>query len=214
LDTGKRSWKVSILTKDFEHKTFAQPPNPEVLVRYLRKHFPGARYLCVYEAGYFGFWIHDALRQQGVDCVVTHPADVPTKDKERRNRNDTVDARKLARSLRNGELTALYVPKRRALEDRSLVRMRMSMVKKQTRCKNQIKGLLSFYGYAVPDELAQSHWSKNFIDWLVSLEFQQESGKQALGALLGELKHLRQSIAQLTRQIRTLAQREPYRTQV
>ena len=50
-----------------------------------------------------------------------------------------------------------------------------------------------------------------FIDWLENLEFQQESGKQAL---LEELKHLRQSIAQLTRQIRALAQQEPYRTQV
>ena len=104
LDTGKKSWKVCILTKEFEHKTFSQPPKPDTLIDYLRKHFPGARYLCVYEAGYFGFWIHDALRQHGVECVVTHPADVPTKDKERRNRNDTVDARKLARNLRNGEL--------------------------------------------------------------------------------------------------------------
>ena len=67
LDTGKKSWRVTILTKDFEHKTFTQPPKPEVLVKYLSKHFPGARYLCVYEAGYFGFWIHDALRQQGVE---------------------------------------------------------------------------------------------------------------------------------------------------
>jgi transposase len=214
LDTGKKSWKVSILTKEFEHKTFSQPPKPEVLIEYLRKHFPGAKYLCVYEAGYFGFWIHDALREQGVDCLVVHPADVPTKDKERRNRNDTVDARKLARSLRNGELTALYVPERKALEDRSLVRMRMSMVKKQTRCKNQVKGLLSFYGYTIPDELAKSHWSRNFINWLGSLEFQGESGKQTLQALLDELKHLRQSIAQLTRQIRALAQQKPYATNV
>ena len=89
LDTGKKSWKVCILTKDFEHKTFSKPPEPKVLVGYLRKHFPGAKYQCVYEAGYFGFWVHDALRQHGVECVVTHPADVPTKDKERRNRNDT-----------------------------------------------------------------------------------------------------------------------------
>ncbi len=214
LDIGKKSWQVTILTKEFEHKTFSQPPKPEVLVGYLRKHFPGARYLCVYEAGYFGFWIHDALRQQGVDCLVTHPADVPTKDKERRNRNDTVDARKLARSLRNGELTALYVPERKALEDRSLVRMRASMVKKQTRCKNQIKGSLNFYGDIIPDDLVKARWSRNFIQWLEDLSFQQESGKQALQVLLEELKHLRQSIAQLTRQIRALAQQKPYGTQV
>ena len=214
LDTGKKSWKVTILTKDFEHKTFSQPPKPEVLVSYLRKHFPGARYLCVYEAGYFGFWIHDALREHGVECILTHPADVPTKDKERSNRNDTVDARKLARSLRNGELSALYVPTGKSLEARTLVRTRMGMVKKQTRCKNQIKALLSFYGYVIPDEMVSSHWSRRFIEWLGGLSFEAESGKQSLHALLEELKHLRQSIAQLTRQIRALGRQEPYRTQV
>lgn len=214
LDTGKKSWKVSILTKELEHKTFSQPPKPEVLVGYLRRHFPGAKYLCVYEAGYFGFWIHDALRQQGVECMVVNPADVPTKDKERQNRNDRVDARKLARNLRSGELTPLYVPARKALEDRSLVRMRMAMVKKQTRCKNQIKGLLSFYGEFIPDELTRSRWSQRFIHWLESLSLQEESGNLALQALLEELKYLHQIIARLTRQIRILAHQEPYRTQV
>ena len=70
LDTGKKDWKVCILTEELEHKTFSQSPKPEVLAGCLRKYFPGARYLRVYEAGYFGFWIHDALRQQGVECIV------------------------------------------------------------------------------------------------------------------------------------------------
>ncbi len=214
LDTGKKSWKVCILTQELEHKTFSQPPQPGVLVSYLHRNFPGAKYRCVYEAGYFGFWIHDALRQEGVDCVVTHPADVPTKDKEKRNRNDQVDARKLARNLRNQELTPLYVPVRLALEDRSLIRTRAQMVKKRTRCKNQIKAFLSFYGFTIPDELVKSHWSRYFINWLESLEFQQDSGKLALETLLNELKYLRQSIAHVTKQIRSLAKQEPYRTQV
>jgi transposase len=44
LDTGRKIWRVSILTEEFEHKTFAQPPKPEALVGYLRKHFPKAKY--------------------------------------------------------------------------------------------------------------------------------------------------------------------------
>jgi transposase len=214
IDTGKKSWKVSIQTNELSHKPFSQPPVPEILVQHLRSCFPGGNYHCVYEAGYFGFWIHDALREQGVDCLVTHPADVPTKDKERRNRNDRVDARKLARSLRNGELVPLYVPTRSALEDRSLVRTRMAMVKKQTRCKNQIKAFLSFHGCTVPDELARSRWSRRFISWLEGLSFAGDSGKQSLQTLLEELKHLQDSITHLTKQIRNLAGQEPYKTQV
>ncbi len=83
MDLGKKDWKVCILTKDFSHKVFSQPPDPEVLVGYLRKYFPGAKYLCAYEAGCFGFWIYYALKEMGVECSVVHPADVPTMDKER-----------------------------------------------------------------------------------------------------------------------------------
>ena len=99
IDTGKKSWKVTILTKEFEHKTFTQTPEPKALVNYLNKNFPKANYLCAYEAGYFGFWIYQKLTQLGVKCIVVHPADIPTKDKEKHNRNDSSDARKIAHNL-------------------------------------------------------------------------------------------------------------------
>ena len=214
LDIGKKSWRTSIFTEHYEHKTFTQPPDVEVLVNYLHRYFPGAMYHCVYEAGYCGFWIHDALKERGIDCLVVNPADVPTKHKEHTNKTDRVDSRKLTRNLRNGELDAIYVPKRSSLEDRSLVRTRYHFVKKQTRCKNQIKGFLNFYGINIPDEVATTHWSHNFIDWLKQLKLQQPSGDQALQTLLEELVYLRQIIARLTKSIRTLANVEPYRVPV
>ena len=70
------------------------------------------------------------------------------------------------RNLRSGELTPLYIPSLQAQGDRSLVRMRIIMVKKQTRCKNQLKALLTFYGIEIPDKLANSNWSKQFISRL------------------------------------------------
>ena len=44
LDVHKKSWSVSIFTKYGEYKTFSQPPEAEVLVQYLQRHFPGAQY--------------------------------------------------------------------------------------------------------------------------------------------------------------------------
>lgn len=210
IDTGKKSWTVTILTELLEHKTFNQPPEPDVLLRYLHKHFPKAHYRCAYEAGYFGFWIYEYLKSHGVDCMVVHAADIPTKDKEKRNRNDRVDSRKLARNLRNGELTPLYVPSRQSQADRSLVRTRLGMVCKQTRCKNQIKSFLSFYGIKTPEKFIRSRWSNGYISHLEGLEFDNESAKHSLSALLLELRHLRESICDLTRSIRHLAHQEPY----
>ena len=142
IDIAKKSWKVCIYLGKVYHKHFAQPPDPEVLVDYLHRNFPGATYHSVYEAGYFGFWIHRELIRLGVDSIVINPADVPTTDKERRTKTDRVDAAKLARALANGELTAIYVPERFLQEGRRLISIRVAFVQKQTQAKNQIKALL------------------------------------------------------------------------
>jgi len=214
IDVSLKSWSVTILTAHAEHKTFCQPPRAEALVQYLQRNFPGAEYLCVYEAGYCGFWPQRALAAAGVACLVVHPADVPTKGHERRRRRDPVDSRKLARALRSQELTAIYVPSLPAQEDRALVRMRAELVEKQTRCKNQIMAQLRLYGYELPADLRTAHWSRAFLSYLQELAFSRPSGRQALDALLDELFHLRELIAQVTRQIRALTLEEGYRENV
>jgi len=214
MDVHKKSWSISVLTDKFEHKTFTQPPEVSTLVNYLKWNFPGASYKSVYEAGYCGFWIHDCLQEHGVQCLVVNPADVPTKDKERRKKTDRVDCRKLAKSLRSGEIEGIYVPCRPKVEDRTLIRTRHSMVKKQTRCKNQIKSILQFYGIQIPEEVADSHWSKRFITWIEAIRMQRASGNVALKAYLEELNNVRKIIADLTRSIRSLANAEEYRQNV
>jgi transposase len=210
LDVHKKSWSVSIFSKYGEYKTFNQPPEVDKLLHYLRHHFPGGDYRSVYEAGYCGFWIHDQLREKGIQCLVVNPADIPTKNKERRTKRDPIDCRKLARSLRNGEIEGIYVPCRPKLEDRSLIRTRQSMVRKQTRCKNQIKGMLLFYGVGMPEERQMGHWSRRFIQWIEGIRMERASGDIALKAHLEELSHLRQLIASLNRAILHLARTQEY----
>jgi transposase len=214
MDVHKKSWSISILTDEFEHKTFTQPPEVGTLVNYLKRNFPGGSYKSVYEAGYCGFWIHDRLQEHGVECLVVNPADVPTKDKERRSKTDRVDCRKLARNLRSGEIKGIYVPCRPKVEDRSLIRARHSMVKKQTRCKNQIKSILQFYGIQIPAELADGRWSKSFITWIEAIRMERASGNFTLKIHLEELNAIRKIIADLTHGIRSLANSEEYRHNV
>ncbi len=211
LDVHKKSWSVSILTRQFEHKTFTQPPDPAVLANYLNRNFPGATYHAVYEAGYCGFWIHDRLREKGIDCIVVNPADVPTKDKERAGKTNKVDCRKLARSLRNGELEGIYVPTRPNIEDRSLLRTRRNMVKKQTRCKNQIKSMLAFYGILLPTDIVHRNWSSKFIQWLEAIRMEKASGNVAFTVHLQELHHIRRIVVELNRNIRALSRTDEYK---
>jgi transposase len=214
LDVAKRSWRVCIYLGQLLHKQFSQSPDPTALVRYLERNFPGATYHSIYEAGYCGFWIHQALVELGVDSVVVHPADVPTTDKERTTKTDRVDAAKLARSLLNGDFQRLYIPDEQALEDRALLRMRARFISKQTRCKNQIKSHLSFHGIHMPEDIADRYWSRSYIGWLNGLTFTRESGRIAFQALLGELLSLRKTLSELTREIRALSRQQSYRRNV
>ena len=211
LDIHKKNWTVSIFTEHFEHKTFSQNPDPDLLARYVKQHFPGANYHSVYEAGYCGFWIHEALHDAGINNIVINPADVPTKDKERQRKNNRVDARKLARSLRSGDLEPIHVHNRQLLEDRFLIRLRCDAVKQQTRYKNKIKGELNFYGIIIPDQLANARWSGAFINWLKTIPMVKSTGQKAFSDLVNELLHERQRLANLNRDIRQLATQPPYR---
>lgn len=78
------------------------------LFEHLKKNYPGGIYHAVYESGFSGYSSCYELRDLGVDCIITHAADVPTSQKERLSKTDAVDSAKLARSLSNGELKAVY----------------------------------------------------------------------------------------------------------
>jgi transposase len=216
LDVHKKQWKATIMLDDLALKTFSQPPDPETLYKYLRKNFPGGNYYTAYEAGFCGFWPHKRLEKLGIHSMVVNPADIPTTDKEKRQKEDKRDSRKIAKGIRSGDLEAIYVPSDKTLEDRLLIRTRFTLVKDLTRNKNRIKSLLHFYGINLPDHFssAQSSWSKPFMTWLESIEFKEESASKAMDIRISQYKNLRQGLLEITREIRKLSKSEPYSKKV
>jgi len=216
IDVHKKNWRVSIYSEQLYHKSFHQPADPKALYHYLSKHFPNASFHSVYEAGYCGFWIHDELQDLGINNIVVNPADVPTTDKEKKQKADPVDSNKLARHLRNGDLEAIYVHNTGVLEDRSLIRMRSTLIKEITRYKNRIKAELSFFGINIPEQFQTTYgyWSNRFIQWLSELKLCRESGTASIGILIDHVSYLRQNLLQVNKKVRELSTQEPYREQV
>ena len=216
FDVHLKSWKVTIMTEKLTHKTFSQPPKPEVLYQYLAKNFPGGNYHSAYEAGFCGYWIHNKLKSLGVNSIVVNPADIPTTDKEKVQKEDARDSRKIARTLRSGDLQAIHVPSLKTLEDRSLVRTRSTFVKDLARNKNRIKSFLYFHGIDIAESFtkSQTHWSGAFMKWLDDLEMQNRSGKQSLQTIVTASKNLRELVLQVSRQIRELSKTESYNEHV
>src|ERR1035437_3593529 len=110
IDVHLKSWNVSIFTEGLHHKTFNQPAKAEVLSNYLNLNFPNASYHSVYEAGFSGLLAHFKLTELGIKNIVVNPSDVPTTQKEKVNKRDSVDSNKLGRSLRSNELNGIYIP--------------------------------------------------------------------------------------------------------
>jgi len=77
IDVHKRSWQVTIMTIDVELFAGSIPGNWGSLKKLLR-HYRSNQVSAVYEAGYFGYWLHDRLQQWGADCTVTPPSLLPT----------------------------------------------------------------------------------------------------------------------------------------
>jgi transposase len=63
----------------------------------------------VSEAGPCGYWLYHSLRKHGYDCWVVAPSLIPKKAGDR-VKTDRRDAVHLARLMRSGDLTPVYVP--------------------------------------------------------------------------------------------------------
>ena len=87
-----------------------------------------------YEAGPCGFGLARRLEQLGVECEVVAPSMTPRRSGDR-VKTDKRDARKLARLLRAGELTAVYIPEPTDEAMRDLCRARTDAV--DDRCRTQ-----------------------------------------------------------------------------
>jgi transposase len=213
IDVHLKSWTVSIFTEKLFHKTFNQPPGGVVLRNYLDRNFPNATYHSVYEAGFSGFWAHYKLKEMGINNIVINAADVPTSQKEKLHKDDKVDSQKLARSLRNGELRAIYVPETATQQERSLVRCRATLVKDMTRFKMRIKSFLYFYGINYPPQFEDSskHWSRRFMMWLKEdIKLSHPEGQQALNLLIRQAEEQRTLLLDTTQKVRDLSQTEKY----
>ena len=216
IDVHLKQWSVSIMTDNVMWKTFSSPPRADKLYKYLVEHFPGADYYTAYEAGFSGFWLHRELNQLGVKSIVVNPADIPTTNKDRNQKEDKRDSRKIVQSLRAGQLVSIHVPSEKMQYDRSLVRVRHTVVKDLTRIKNRIKSLLYMHGidFTQGFESKASHWSKRFMSELEALEFKHPAGKDALHVHLELARQQRNMLLRVNRQIRELSKTPEYKENV
>lgn len=130
---------------------------------------------CCYEAGPTGFGLQRSLTAAGIDCVVVAPALVPAKAGER-VKTDRKDAVRLAKFLRSGDLTEVFVPDESTEAMRDLERARDDAVKAARVARHHVNTFLLRHGRRYTE--GKRNWTERHVAWLRAQTFEHEAQRQ------------------------------------
>ena len=145
-----------------------------------------------YEAGPTGYGLYRLVTDLGYACTVVAPSLIPRKpgDRVKTNRRDAVA---LAKLLRAGELTPVWVPDEGHEAMRDLVRSRAAAVETLRVHRQQVSAFMLKHGRIFP---RKTTWGARHLRWLQEQSFEhpahQSGGKTTAGehpsALCGRLR--------------------------
>ena len=162
--------------------------------RLARKH---AALTFAYEAGPTGYGLYRQIKSLGHDCIVVAPSLIPQKpgDRVKTNRRDALS---LARQLRAGDLTAVWVPDPHHEAVRDLTRARGAAVRDQRAKRQQVSALLLRLGLHYP---GKTTWGKAHMAWLAGQKLAHLEQGIALEEMLHAVRQAGDRIARLEQAI-------------
>lgn len=207
IDLHKNRWHVTIRTTDIELFCSSIPGSWVSLEKQLNKYREHPVQV-VYEAGYFGFWLHDYLIDFGADCVVTPPSLIPL-EYGNKVKTDRRDSRKLALLLAKGMLKRVHVPTEKERYHRQVIRRRRQLVNDRVRIQGRIKAELQFYGIDLPSPSGK--WTQSYLENLCRIKFKDRWMQKSFNQLIEQYKFLDNQINQQTVLIKELSEKPRYK---
>lgn len=158
----------------------------------------GEEVLFCYEAGPCGYEVYRQLTKAGYDCVVIAPSLIPKKAGDR-VKTDRRDAISLARLLRAGELTPIWVPDKQQEAMRDLTRAREDMKAMERGSRQRLGGFLLRHGKVYP---GCSKWTQAYFRWLESIRFETAAQQIVLQEYIDTVKDAQQRVAAMEEEMR------------
>jgi transposase len=152
-----------------------------------------------YEAGPTGYGLHRQITSLGHACIVVAPSLIPKRrgDKVKTNRRDAMS---LAKLLRAGELTPVWVPDSRHEAMRDLTRARDSAVMDLRSKRQQVSAFLLRQGRPYPE--ARKTWTKAHMGWLASQRFEHVEQRLVFEEMMLAIRQAQERLERLQQAIR------------
>ena len=174
---------------------------PASVNRLLKKLSGGGSPVSVcYEAGPTGYGLYRHVRAFGFECCVVAPWLIPVRAGER-VKTDRQDAIRLARLLRAGELTPIWVPDETHEAMRDLVRARESAAEDQRHKRQLVSAFMLRHGRVYH---RTKPWTMRYRRWLQSQNFSHPAHQIALQEMLQAERNATERVARLTGHIEAL----------
>lgn len=150
-----------------------------------------------YEAGPTGYGLYRLIRSLGHECSVVAPSLIPRKsgDRVKTNRRDALS---LARLLRAGELTAVWVPDEGHEAMRDLVRARAAAVETLRVHRQQVSAFVLKHGRVYP---RKKGWTMRYLRWLQEQRFDHPAHQIALQEMVEAVRISKERVERLERTI-------------
>jgi transposase len=205
LDVHRASIAVAIAEEAGAPTSYGNIPNDPSAVRTVMTRLggPDVQLRVAYEAGPTGYALHRQLANMGIDCMVVAPSLIPTRPGDK-VKTDRRDALKLARLLRSGDLTPVWVPDEAHEALRNLVRARAGAKADQLRAKHRLSKFLLRQGCWPP--VGVRNWSQRHFQWLRQLTFEHAADQVVFADYLAEVTAAGERIKRLEAALHQCAQ--------
>lgn len=196
LDVHKATISAAIAEESGAPTSYGRIPNDPAAIRTLLTRLGGPQVdlRVAYEAGPTGYALHRQLTRMGITCIVAAPSLIP-KQPGNKVKTDRRDALKLARLLRSGDLTPVWVPDEAHEALRNLVRARADAKADLLRAKHRLSKFLLRQGCWPP--IGVRNWSKRYVTWLHQLEFAHQPDRVVFADYLAEVNAASQRVKRL-----------------
>lgn len=204
LDVHARKIVGCILNADGKRiKEFSIGGDAGLLLAELRRLKERCRVCYEASCGY-GFLFDQLAKLPNVErIVVAHPGKLRLIFRSKQ-KNDRVDARKLALLLLVDQAPEIHVPPLDVRVWRATIEFRRKLVDRQTMVKNELRALLRTHGVASPHRKAL--WTRKGLAWLAAVELPTELVRLQREFLLEELAKGRERLQKLERELNAIGQ--------
>lgn len=171
-----------------------------------------SHFVCGYEAGCLGYSLYKEIlgyKWKGfcVECIIMAPSTMAAAPNDKKQKTDSIDARRIARCLCFGQYRKVFVPTEEDEAVKEYIRMRDDTQTMLKQTKQQILAFCIRHGFVYD---GKSYWTQKHLEWLNQISFTDNLLQETFREYLLTYRKLSENLERFDKRIEELSKTERY----